>query len=163
MKELKITNKNRRGGIEWKEYAEKYHSIGELGNFGFDKLEVCIMNTTQNIKTYVGIVENSWIVNAVGGMVDKVMLTAIQICGLKDHMYNKNITSKDEDDINKGWGDIRRLLMKGKEDYRGEEPTRPGGSIYSRRFQMKDGTDITMARQNEEYNKQRRMENEKQK
>ena len=36
MKELEITNKNRRGGIDWKEYAEKYNSIGELGNFGFD-------------------------------------------------------------------------------------------------------------------------------
>ena len=53
--------------------------------------------------------------------------------------------------------------MKGKEDYRREEPIRPGGSIYPRRYQMKDGTDITMTRQNEEYDKHRRMENEKQK
>ena len=70
------------------------------------------MNTTQNIKTYAGIVENSWIIDVVGGMVDKVMLTAIQICGLRDHMYNKNVTKQDEDNINKAWGDIRRLLMK---------------------------------------------------
>ena len=77
MKELKITNKNRKGGIDWVEYAKKYHSIGELGIWGFNKLETCIMNTTQNIKTYVGIVENSWIIDAVRGMVDKIMLTAI--------------------------------------------------------------------------------------
>ena len=62
-------------------------------------------------------------------------------------MYNKNITSKDEEGVNKAWGDIRRLLMKGKEDYHGEEPTRPGGSVYPRSYQIKDGTDITKARQ----------------
>ena len=155
MKELKITNKNRRGGIHWKEFAEKYHSVGELGNFGLDILEICIMNTTQNIKTFAGIAENSWIIDVVGGMVDKVMLTVIQICGLKDNMYNKNVTKKDGEDIMKAWGEIRRLLMKGKEDYRREEPTIPGCSIYQRRFQMKDGTDIATAKQTKDYEKQR--------
>jgi hypothetical protein len=99
MRELKLTNKNRWGGLNWKEFAEKYHSIGELGNFGFDLLEICIINISQNEKTFMGIAENSWMIDAVGHMVDKVTLAAIQICGLKDDVYNKNVTRRDGEDI----------------------------------------------------------------
>ena len=58
MKELKLTNKNRYGGPNWIELAEKYYSIGELGNFGYKILEICILNTSQVMKTSMGIAEN---------------------------------------------------------------------------------------------------------
>ena len=110
----------------------------------------------------MGIAENPWIIDAVGNMVDKVMLAVIQICGLRDDMYNKDVTRKDGDDVIKAWGEIRRLIMKGKEDYRREEPTIPGCPIYQRRYQIKDGTDITTAKQTED-NEKRRADNEKKK
>ena len=58
MKELKLTHKNRYGGPIWIELAEKYHSTEELGNFGFDLLEICILNISQIMKTSMGIAEN---------------------------------------------------------------------------------------------------------
>ena len=106
----------------------------------------------------MGIKENKWIIDAICNMFDKMMLAAIQICGLKDDMYNKNVTRKDGEDIMKAWSEIRRLLMKGKADYQRVDPTIPGCSIYQRRYQINDGTDITMAKQIE-----RRPESEKHK
>ena len=139
-------NKNQYGRPSWVELAEKYHSIGELGNFDYDILEICILNTSQVMKTAMGIAENGWIVDAVCNMFDKMMLAAIQICGLKDHKTNRNVTEKDGEDIMKAWTDVRKLLLKGREDPpRLKRMTIPGCSIYQRKYQIYDKTDITTA------------------
>ena len=105
----------------------------------------------------MGIAENVWIVDATCNMFDKMMLAAIQICGLRDHKYKRNVTEKDGEDIMKVWSDIRKLLMKGKADPpRSDRMTIPGCSIYQRRYQIYDETDIATAIQSE-----RRSEGEK--
>ena len=163
MKELKLTNKNQYGGPIWIELAEKYLSTGELGNFGFDLLEICILNTSQIMKTYMGIAENVWIVDATCNIFHKMMFAAIQICGLRDHKYKRNVTEKDGEDIMKAWSDIRKLLMKGKEDPpRSDRMTIPGYSIYQRRYQINDETDIATAIQTERRSEgEKRSESEK--
>ena len=107
------------------------------------------------MKTYMGIAENVWIVDAVGNMFDKIMLAAIQICGLRDYKHNRNVTEKDGEDIMKAWSDIRKLLMKGKEviPRSAERMPIPGCSIYRRRHQISDETDIKTAYQCEERSK----------
>ena len=62
------------------------------------------MNLPQHVKTYMGIKENRWVINTVGGMVDKIILTAMQVCGVKDPDYNKNIRSDDAKSVDKAWG-----------------------------------------------------------
>ena len=107
----------------------------------------------------MGIAENMWIVDAVCNMFDKMMLAAIQICGLKDHKTKKNVTEQDGEDIMKIWTEAKRLLMKGKEEAprSAECMPIPGCSIYHRKHQITDETDITTANQCE-----RRSEIEKQ-
>ena len=98
-----------------------------------------------------------WIVDAMCNVFDKVMLAAIQICGLKDHRTKRNVTEKDGEDIMKAWTDVRKLLIKGREDPpRIERMSIPGCSIYQRKYQIIDETDITTAIQCE-----RRSESEK--
>ena len=45
------------------------------------------MNLPQHVKTTIGVVENAWVIGVVSGMMDKVRLTASQICGFKDYAY----------------------------------------------------------------------------
>ena len=80
------------------------------------------------------------------------MLAAIQICGLKDYETKKNVTEQDGEDIMKVWAEARRLLMKGKEviPRNTERMLIPGCSIYRRKHQISDETDITTAYQCEE-------------
>ena len=82
----------------------------------------------------------------------KVMLAAIQICGLKDPDTKTNVTIKDGEEIMRIWDEARKLLMKGKEVvFRNTERMPiPGCSIYRRRHQMLDKTDIITAYQREE-------------
>ena len=154
----KHSNRNQKGRKSWIEIVETYNSAGELGNHGFDITEISIMNTSQVQKTAMGITENMWIVDAVCNMFDKMMLAAIQICGLKDHKTKKNVTEQDGEDVMKIWTEARRLLMKGKEEVprNAERMPIPGCSIYQRKYQITDETDITTATQCE-----RRSESEK--
>ena len=100
----------------------------------------------------MGIKENGWIIDAVCNMFDKMMLAAIQICGLKDPDTKTNVTTKDGEEIMRIWDEARKLLMKGKEVvFRNTERMPiPGCSIYRRRHQMLDKTDIITAYQREE-------------
>ena len=129
-----------------------YNSAGELGNHGFDLTEISIMNTSQVEKTRMGIKENDWIIDTVCNMYDKMMLAAIQICGLKDPDTKTNVNTKDGEDIMKVWDEGRKLLMKGKEviPRNTERMPIPGCSIYRRKHQMTDKTDITTAYQRAE-------------
>ena len=100
----------------------------------------------------MGIKENEWIIDAVCNMYDKMMLAAIQICGLKDPDTKTNVTTKDGEEIMRIWDEARKLLMKGKEvvPRNAERMPIPGCSIYRRRHQMLDKTDIITAYQREE-------------
>ena len=100
----------------------------------------------------MGITENMWIIDATCNMFDKMMLTAIQICGLKDPDTKSNVTEKDGEEIMRVWDEARRLLMKGKEVIlrSAERMSIPGCSIHRRRHQISDDTDITTAYQCEE-------------
>ena len=117
------------------------------------------MNTSQVQKMAMGIKENGWVIDAVCNMFDKMMLAAIQICGLKDPDTKTNVTIKDGEEIMRVWDEARKLLMKGKEviPRKTERMSIPGCSIYRRKHQMSDKTDITNASQREE-----RAESEKQ-
>ena len=152
LKEIIRSNRNQNGRKDWDEIATTYNSAGELGNHGFDLTEICIMNTSQVQKTVMGIKENGWIIDAVCNMFDKMMLAAIQICGLKDPETKSNVTIKDGEEIMRIWDEARRLLMKGKEviPRDRERMSIPGCSIYRRRHQLSDKTDITTAYQCEE-------------
>ena len=75
------------------EIVLEYDLAGELGNHGFDLTEISIMNTSQVQKTRMGIKENDWIINTVCNMYDKMMLAAIQICGLKDPDTKTNVNT----------------------------------------------------------------------
>ena len=130
----------------------EYDSAGELGNHGFDLTEISIMNTSQVEKTRMGIKENDWIIDTVCNMYDKMMLAAIQICGLKDPDTKTNVNTKDGEDIMKVWDEGRKLLMKGKEviPRNTDRMPIPGCSIYRRKHQMTDKTDIITAYQRAE-------------
>ena len=100
----------------------------------------------------MGIRENEWIIDTVCNMYDKMMLAAIQICGLKDPDTETNVTTKDGEEIMRIWDEARKLLMKGKEvvPRNAERMPIPGCSIYRRKNQMSDKTDIITAHQREE-------------
>ena len=103
-----------------------------------DLTEICILNTSQVQKTAMGIAENMWIVDTICNMFDKMMLAAIQICGLKDPETKSNVTEKDGEEIMRVWDEARRLLMKGKEviPRSAERMPIPGCSIYRRKHQI---------------------------
>ena len=152
LKEIIRSNRNQKERKEWDEMATTYNSAGELGNNGFDLTEICIMNTSQVQKTRMGIKENDWIIDTVCNMYDMVMLAVIQICGLKDPETKTNVTIKDGEDIMRIWDETRKLLMKGKEvvPRTRERMPIPGCSIYRRKHQKLDKTDLVTAYQCEE-------------
>ena len=152
LKELIRSNRNQSERKDWEEIVLEYNSIGELGNHGFDLTEISIMNTSQVEKTRMGIKENDWVIDTVCNMYDKVMLAAIQICGLKDPDTKTNVDHRDGEEIMKIWDDGRKLLMKGKEVIPGNmsRMSIPGCSIYRRKHQKTDGTDLTIAHQRAE-------------
>ena len=80
------------------------------------------------------------------------MLAAIQICGLKDPDTKTNVNTKDGEDIMKVWDEGRKLLMKGKQviPRNTDRMPIPGCSIYRRKHQMTDRTDLTTAYQRAE-------------
>ena len=57
---------------------------------------------------------------------------------------------KDGEDIMKVWDEGRKLLMKGKEVRNSDRMPIPGCSIYRRKHQMTDRTDLTTAYQRAE-------------
>ena len=150
LKELILSNKNQARRKDWEEIVMEYNSVGELGNHGIDLTELSIMNTSQVEKTRMGIRENDWVIDTVCNLYDKVMLAAIQICGLKDPETKTNVDVKDGEDIVKVWEEGRRLLMKGKEIRNSERIPVPGCSVYRRKHQKSDGTDLTTAYQRAE-------------
>ena len=152
LKELIRSNRNQSERKDWEEIVLEYNSTGELGNHGFDLTEISIMNASQVEKTRMGIKENDWVIDTVCNMYDKVMLAAIQICGLKDPDTKTNVDHRDGEDIMRIWDEGRKLLMKGKEVIPGNmgRMSIPGCSIYRRKHQMTDGTDLTIAHQRAE-------------
>ena len=87
----------------------------------------------------------------------------MQVCGVKDPDYSWNITTEHANKVDKAWGEIRRILNKCKTHTDGEKPSRPGGSVYPRHYQIRQETYITKARQSGQYNRHRLAEEGKQK